>query len=78
MQRPGTLLGKFLTKFIGVDLSTNQIKFAKDKYKNFEFYTFEEFDYRNYPEIDLITVIGLLEFLSDEEIEELFYVLRLA
>ena len=75
---PGTLLGKFSkSNSIGVDLSTNQIKFAKDKYKNFEFYTLEEFDYRNYPEkFDLITVIGLLEFLSDEEIEELFYVLR--
>ena len=71
---PGTLIGKFSNaESIGVDIAEVQIDYAKNKYSNKGlFLTNKNFsfdNYRNY--FDVITILGLIEFLSDEEIESL-------
>ena len=67
---PGTLVGNYLKcDSIGVDISDKQIDYAKNKYgKNF--YTIKEFDKipKNEKKFDVITILGLFEFLTDEEI----------
>ena len=71
---PGTLIGKFSNSIsTGVDLSKDQIEYAKKNYpKNAAFYTIEEFNFKkNEDKFDVITVLGLLEFLNDNDINEL-------
>ena len=68
---PGTFIGKYSSgESIGVDISKKQIEYAANKYGHAgNFVTNEEFDfsiYQNY--FDKITIIGLFEFLNDDEI----------
>jgi len=79
---PGTLIGNFSkSKSIGVDLSKKQIKFAKENYSNHIFFELDNFNYKDYKEkFDVITVLGLFEFLDLEDIEKILqefsYMLR--
>ncbi len=71
---PGTFIGNYLkSNSIGVDISQQQIDYAKKKYSNSgKFLTTEEFIFDNYNEkFDYITVIGLLEFINSDEIIKL-------
>lgn len=71
---PGTLIGKYTqSNSLGVDLSTSQIDYANQKYgENGEFKTIKEFQFQHYQNtFDVITVIGLLEFLSTRQAKEL-------
>ena len=74
---PGSLIGNYLNsdQLYGVDISKNQINYAKTKYgKKGNFYTNENFkkeDYKNY--FDSISAIGLMEYLTDGEIEDLLH-----
>lgn len=70
---PGTFLGNFSERnSVGVDISSNQINFAKKKYKKSNYYDLDEFDFSEYKEsFKLITVLGLFEFINDDEIDEL-------
>ena len=64
-------------KSIGVDISKNQIEYAKAQYPEKTFYTVEEFENLSKKNtFDTITVIGLLEFLSDQEILDLITYLK--
>lgn len=56
---------------IGVDISINQIKYAKQIYPEYNFYSLSEFDISDSGPFDIITVLGLLEYLSDDEIHKL-------
>ena len=76
---PGTFIGIYLDndKATGVDISTQQIKYAKNNYTDNTFYTLEEFDASTYKEyFETITVIGLIEFLNDEEVVNLIKYLK--
>tara|TARA_Y100000996_G_C22539977_1_gene649648 strand:- start:24 stop:746 length:723 start_codon:yes stop_codon:yes gene_type:complete len=80
---PGTFIGIYLyNKSVGVDISRNQIIYAKNKYgDSAEFYTLEEFDSKKLSEsYDKITLLGLLEFLDDsdnlEVLEKLYNLLK--
>lgn len=71
---PGTLIG--LTSndnSIGIDISYNQIEYANNKYSdNGKFYTLEEIDFNKLSnQFDIVTILGLVEFLNDNEISEL-------
>ncbi len=70
---PGTFIGNFsCSNSIGVDISQKQINFAKSKYIENEYYTANDFDFSNHEDsFDLITVLGLYEFIDDNEIDEL-------
>ena len=71
---PGTLIGKYTQSIsLGVDLSTSQIDYANQKYGNYgEFKTIKEFQFQHYQnKFDVITVIGLLEFLSIQQAKQL-------
>ncbi len=71
---PGTLIGLSSSKeSIGVDLSLNQVNFANNKYsQKGKFYTIEEFDFDQFSnKFDIVTVLGLIEFLSNQEIMNL-------
>ena len=53
---------------IGVDLSL-QISYAKENYSG-EFLSLDQFNYLDYEEsFDIITVVGLFEFLKREDID---------
>jgi len=60
---------------IGVDISINQIKYAKQTYPEYSFYSLLEFDISNFGPFDTITVLGLLEYLTDDEIHKLVKIL---
>ncbi len=75
----GTFIGYYLAQdSVGVDISQKQINYAKRQYKkNSSFYTLEEFNtFRFDYQFDVITILGLFEFLSDLEILELLEKLR--
>jgi len=74
---PGTLIGHFSkANSIGVDLSKAQILYAKENYRG-EFLSLDQFNYLNYEEsFDIITVVGLFEFLNREDIDILLDQLR--
>tara|TARA_A100001015_G_scaffold297117_1_gene378225 strand:+ start:1124 stop:1846 length:723 start_codon:yes stop_codon:yes gene_type:complete len=69
----GTFIGKYLyNNSLGVDISNNQISYAKNEYGNTIYKTTHEFDLeKNKNKYDVITVIGLLEFLDNKESLEL-------
>ena len=80
---PGSFIGNYLSlTSIGVDISYNQISYAKNNYNKFgEFYTLEEFNYDKYEKyFDYITVIGLLEYLNEDEtvalLDKLYLILK--
>ena len=71
---PGTLVGLFSqTKSIGVDISEKQIKFANKNYSHKgEFKLVNNFDFSKIlNKFDVVTVLGLLEFLNEDEIIDL-------
>tara|TARA_Y100000741_G_scaffold290108_1_gene230198 strand:+ start:1881 stop:2594 length:714 start_codon:yes stop_codon:yes gene_type:complete len=68
---PGTFIGKYLDlNSIGVDISEKQIDYASRKYESKgQFLTTEDFKYKQYEKnFEAITIIGLFEYLSDNEI----------
>jgi len=75
---PGTFIGKYVeSKFsLGVDISSNQIEYAQKQYRG-EFLKLEDFDYKKYHNyFDKITILGLIEFLTLEEIDKLIKNMR--
>lgn len=58
---------------IGLDISDKQIKYANKKYSDIaKFYTLENFDFESNKEnFDVITCLGLIEFIEIREINEL-------
>jgi len=71
---PGTFVGNYLNvNSVGVDISKKQIEFAKLKYsKNNDFYHTDHFNFRKYKNsFDTVSIIGLLEYLEDDEILKL-------
>tara|TARA_Y100000996_G_scaffold313982_1_gene250213 strand:- start:14 stop:724 length:711 start_codon:yes stop_codon:yes gene_type:complete len=71
---PGTFIGLYSkNNSIGVDLSKTQIDYAIEKNSNYSnFLTLEDFDFHKHDNsYDLITVMGLIEFIDDKEILDL-------
>ena len=69
---PGTFIGKYLNaQSVGVDISKQQINYANHKYgeKN-KFFDLDEFEniVLDDNSFDVITIIGLFEFIEDEKI----------
>ena len=80
---PGSLVGIYTNATsICVDISTKQINYGKEKYgEKSEFYTLDNFNFDNYQNyFEVITVLGLLEFINEDEslelINELFNLLK--
>ena len=67
------MIGNYSKKgSIGVDVSEKQINFAQNKYKEYKFFSLSNFNFdKHINKFDLITVLGLFEFLSDEDIDKL-------
>jgi len=68
---PGTLIGRYTkARSIGVDLSHNQIDYAVQNYDHRgDFIPLDNFHFReNQDSFDVITALGLFEYLNDEEI----------
>ena len=66
----GTFIGNFSeANSVGVDLAKKQINYARENYSGkFEFYDLLEFESKfESDKFDLITVLGLFEFLSHED-----------
>jgi 2-polyprenyl-3-methyl-5-hydroxy-6-metoxy-1,4-benzoquinol methylase len=71
---PGTFIGNYiLNDSVGLDISVNQIDFAKQKYsKHGKFFCISDIDLKSYNgHFQTITVIGLLEYLDTREATEL-------
>ncbi len=71
---PGTFIGLYGSgNSIGTDISRNQIDYANDKYATKgTFLYIEEFNYNSYKnKFDVITILGLIEFIGDNEIIDL-------
>ncbi len=72
---PGTFIGNYLfNSSLGVDISNEQIKYANKHYGNkARFFNLEEYENSEIiPEsVDVITVLGLFEFISNQEIKTL-------
>lgn len=69
---PATLTGKYLnfdSKPICTDISSSQLNYARKIYPNkAKYINLEEFKFENYTEkFDVVTCLGLLEFLSFKE-----------
>ena len=69
---PGTFIGKYLnTKSLGYDISKNQIDYANSKYSNkFKNFSISKKDVIKNGPYDVITVIGLIEFLNYKDINK--------
>ena len=70
----GSFIGKYIeTTSIGVDISHDQIKYASNKYKEKgNFVALDHFNYKDYEKyFNKITVIGLFEFIKNDEILDL-------
>ena len=71
---PGTFTGIYTnSKSICVDISSKQINYGKEKYADkAEFFTLDNFNFDNYQNyFEVITVLGLLEFINEDESVEL-------
>ncbi len=71
---PGTLIGQFTNgNSIGVDLSSKQINYANQTYKSKgNFKTLENYSFeKNVNHFDIVTILGLFEYLNDDDILEL-------
>ena len=72
---PGTFIGNFLdNKSVGLDISKNQIQYAKNKYPSLsnQFFVKDmnvEFDDESY--YDVITLLEFIEHISSEEVNSL-------
>ncbi len=78
---PGTLIGRYLdSKSIGVDISKSQIEYATNKYgSEGKFYNLNDFELDKYDNFfDKITILGLFEFINDDEVISLLNRLYLA
>lgn len=80
---PGTFIGKYTnSNSVGVDLSDDQISYANKKYsQKGEFIQYKNFNTKRYKNhFDVITVIGLLEFLDNDAnlkvLDDLDYMLK--
>jgi len=70
----GTFVGRYLNQnSIGVDISKSQIDYAQKKYdKDCRFIILDEFKFKDYENtFDVITVLGLFEFIDDDEVNRL-------
>jgi 2-polyprenyl-3-methyl-5-hydroxy-6-metoxy-1,4-benzoquinol methylase len=69
---PGTLIGRYSkASSLGVDISSSQIKYAIENYKS-DFLSLSEFDFKKYKNrFDIVTIVGLFEFLDTNEIYQL-------
>ena len=70
----GTFTGIYTnSKSICVDISSKQINYGKEKYADkAEFFTLDNFNFDNYQNyFEVITVLGLLEFINEDESVEL-------
>lgn len=68
---PGTFLGHYINKeSVGYDASEKQIQYAKNNYPKHKF-TLDLKEVEDNCPYDSISVIGLIEFLTDEEISGL-------
>jgi 2-polyprenyl-3-methyl-5-hydroxy-6-metoxy-1,4-benzoquinol methylase len=70
---PGTLIGKYSeANSLGVDIAQSQIEYAINKYgEKGNFLTKDNFSFNNYENyFDIVTVLGLFEFLNDREIKQ--------
>tara|TARA_S200000501_G_C20819578_1_gene742187 strand:- start:650 stop:1369 length:720 start_codon:yes stop_codon:yes gene_type:complete len=68
---PGTFIGNYAnTKSTGIDISSNQINYANSNYSSEgDFLTLNNFAIENYEgKFDYITVLGLFEYLENNEI----------
>ena len=75
---PGTLIGlSSSNNSMGLDISSKQIGYANENYSNYgKFYTLDEIDLNNFSnKFDVVTILGLIEFLKDEEIRDLINLL---
>lgn len=69
---PGTFVGQYLDQQIQpicIDISENQITYAKKHYKGKgKFLVLDEFDFEdNFERFDVITCLGLFEFISEQD-----------
>lgn len=67
---PGSLIGLYSNaSSVGIDISENQINYANSTYQDkANFYTINNFDLSvHHEKYDIITVLGLLEFLDNDE-----------
>ena len=79
---PGTLIGNYLNlDSIGLDISKTHIEYATKKYKDQGFFLeIDKFDFQKHrKKFNTITILGLLEFMNNEDIklllDKLFYLL---
>ena len=75
---PGSLIGLYLECVsTGYDFANNQIEYAKKNYpENKNFFTSDIAEVDKNAPYSKITIMGLLEYLTDEEIENLFEFLK--
>jgi len=67
---PGSLIGLYSNaSSVGIDISENQVNYANSTYQDkANFYTINNFDLSvHHEKYDIITVLGLLEFLDNDE-----------
>ena len=77
---PGSFIGLYSnSKSIGLDISMKQINYAKKVYgEKAEFFHIDKFNYKKFEKkVDLITVIGLLEFMNEQDSIKLINKLKL-
>tara|TARA_Y100000817_G_scaffold313667_1_gene310326 strand:+ start:3567 stop:4286 length:720 start_codon:yes stop_codon:yes gene_type:complete len=69
----GTFIGRYLhSSSIGVDISEIQIEYARETFKETnKFYTVDEFENLDHESFDVVSILGLIEFLTEEEIKYL-------
>tara|TARA_B100001996_G_scaffold356656_1_gene320089 strand:- start:44 stop:763 length:720 start_codon:yes stop_codon:yes gene_type:complete len=71
---PGTLIGLYSeANSTGIDLSENQIIYANKNYGDKgNFYSLDNFDIQEHnTQYEIITILGLIEFLNHDEIKDL-------
>ena len=69
----GTFIGRYLyNNSVGIDISKDQIDYALETFGNKNnFYVINEFEKIKKQKFDVITVLGLIEFLKEEDINNL-------
>lgn len=75
----GTFIGRYykVKDAIGVDISKDQIGYSKIEFPQYTFLNSKDFyidDYLNY--FDVITILGLIEFLNTEQVDNLLAELK--
>ena len=69
----GTFIGRYLySNSVGIDISKDQIDYALETFGNKNnFYVINEFEKIKKQKFDVVTVLGLIEFLKEEDINNL-------